>query len=334
MLKKKIISVVLASVATLALFAECSNNVSDSGNEDLQKVTLILDWTPNTNHTGFYVAKEKGYYEELGLDVEIIQPSEGSSLQLLAAGKGDFSVSYQEDLTYARTSDSPLPVMAIGTIIQHNTSGFASPKEKGIETVKDFEGKVYGGWGSPSEQAILKAVMEKNGADFSKLTTVDVGTEDFFIATKNNLDFEWTFEAWTNIEAKLRGFDINYIPVRDLDSALDYYTPIIATTEETVNNKKDLAKKFMEATTKGYEYTIENPEESAKILVSQVPEISEELAVESQIYLKDKYKEDTEVFGEMKESVWDNYTKFLYDNKLINVEMKSSEAYTNEFLSK
>ncbi|MBS5949146.1 MAG: ABC transporter substrate-binding protein [Clostridium sp.] len=335
MLKKKIISVVLASVATLALFAGCSNNnVSDSGNEDLQKVTLILDWTPNTNHTGFYVAKEKGYYEELGLDVEIIQPSEGSSLQLLAAGKGDFAVSYQEDLTYARTSDSPLPVMAIGTIIQHNTSGFASPKEKGIETVKDFEGKVYGGWGSPSEQAILKAVMEKNGADFSKLTTVDVGTEDFFIATKNNLDFEWTFEAWTNIEAKLRGFDINYIPVRDLDPALDYYTPIIATTEDTVNNKKDLAKKFMEATTKGYEYTIENPEESAKILVSQVPEISEELAIESQIYLKDKYKEDTEVFGEMKESVWDNYTKFLYDNKLINVEMKSSEAYTNEFLSK
>lgn len=335
MLKKKIISVVLASVATLALFAGCSNNnVSDSGNKDLQKVTLILDWTPNTNHTGFYVAKEKGYYEQLGLDVEIIQPSEGSSLQLLAAGKGDFAVSYQEDLTYARTSDSPLPVMAIGTIIQHNTSGFASPKEKGIETVKDFEGKVYGGWGSPSEQAILKAVMEKNGADFSKLTTVDVGTEDFFIATKNNLDFEWTFEAWTNIEAKLRGFDINYIPVRDLDPALDYYTPIIATTEDTVNNKKDLAKKFMEATTKGYEYTIENPEESAKILVSQVPEISEELAIESQIYLKDKYKEDTEVFGEMKESVWDNYTKFLYDNKLINVEMKSSEAYTNEFLSK
>ncbi|VYT84163.1 ABC transporter substrate-binding protein [Clostridium tertium] len=335
MIKKKIISVVLASVAALTLFAGCStNNDSKASNDDLQKVTLILDWTPNTNHTGFYVAKEKGYYKDLGLDVEIIQPSEGSSLQLLAAGKGDFAVSYQEDLTYARTSDSPLPVMAIGTIIQHNTSGFASPKEKGIETVKDFEGKVYGGWGSPSEQAILKAVMEKNGADFSKLTTVDVGTEDFFIATKNNLDFEWTFEAWTNIEAKLRGFDINYIPVRDLDPALDYYTPIIATTEDTVNNNKELAKKFMEATTKGYEYTIDNPEESAKILVSKVPEISEELAIESQNYLKDKYKEDTEVFGEMKESVWDNYTKFLYDNKLINVEMKSSEAYTNEFLSK
>ncbi|EOR26330.1 nitrate/sulfonate/bicarbonate ABC transporter periplasmic protein [Clostridium sartagoforme AAU1] len=334
MLKKKIISVVLASVTALTLFAGCSKKDEAKTSEDLQKVTVILDWTPNTNHTGLYIAQEKGYYKELGLDVEIIQPSEGSSLQLLAAGKGDFAVSYQEDLTYARTSDSPLPVKAIAAIIQHNTSGFASPKEKGIESVKDFENKVYGGWGSPSEEAILKTVMEKNGADFSKLKMVDAGTEDFFIATKNNLDFEWTFEAWTNIEAKLRGFDINYIAVKDLDPALDYYTPIIAATEDTINNKKDLAKKFMEATTKGYEEAIANPEESAKLLVSKVPEISEELAIESQKYLVDKYMEDTKVWGEMKDSVWDNYTKFLYNNKLINKEMKASEAYTNEFLSK
>jgi ABC-type nitrate/sulfonate/bicarbonate transport system substrate-binding protein len=334
MLKKKIISVVLASVTALTLFAGCSKKDEAKTSEDLQKVTVILDWTPNTNHTGLYIAQEKGYYKELGLDVEIIQPSEGSSLQLLAAGKGDFAVSYQEDLTYARTSDSPLPVKAIAAIIQHNTSGFASPKEKGIESVKDFENKVYGGWGSPSEEAILKAVMEKNGADFSKLKMVDAGTEDFFIATKNNLDFEWTFEAWTNIEAKLRGFDINYIAVKDLDPALDYYTPIIAATEDTINNKKDLAKKFMEATTKGYEEAIANPEESAKLLVSKVPEISEELAIESQKYLVDKYMEDTKVWGEMKDSVWDNYTKFLYNNKLINKEIKASEAYTNEFLSK
>ena len=333
MLKKKIISVVLASVATLALFAGCSNNnVSDSGNEDLQKVTLILDWTPNTNHTGFYVAKEKGYYEQLGLDVEIIQPSEGSSLQLVAAGKGDFAITYQEDLTYARTSDSPMPVKAIATIIQHNTSGFASPKEKNIKTVKDFEGKVYGGFGGPSEKAILQAVMEKAGADFSKLTTVDVGTEDFFIATKNNLDFEWTFEGWTNISAKLRNFDINYIPLRELDERLDYYTPIIASSESTLNEKSDMVKKFMEATSKGYEFAINNPEESAEILVKEVPEIDKDLAVESQKFLAKEYKSDANRWGEMKDSVWDNYTQFMLEYKLINKDMKASEAYTNEFL--
>ncbi|GAB6168068.1 ABC transporter substrate-binding protein [Clostridium carnis] len=334
MKKKKLISMVSIALASLMMLTGCGNKKDKKEEGALQKVKVILDWTPNTNHTGLYVAQEKGYYKDLGLDVEIIQPQEGSSLQLLAANQGDFAISYQEDLTFAKTSDNPLPVKAIATVIQHNTSGFASPKEKGIATVKDFEGKTYGGWGGPSEQAILKAVMDKNGVDFSKLKMVDVGTEDFFIATKNNIDMEWVFEGWTNIEAKERGFDINYIRLRDLDEALDYYTPIIAASEDTINNKKEMVTKFMEATSKGYNYAIENPEESAKILVAKVPEISESLAIESQKFLAKEYKAEAKRWGEMKDSVWDNYTKFLLDNKLINKDMKASEAYTNEFLPK
>ncbi|SCJ04146.1 Putative thiamine biosynthesis protein HI_0357 [uncultured Clostridium sp.] len=333
-MKKKIISLITLGLVTTLLLGGCGAKSEKTEGNGLEKVKLILDWTPNTNHTGFYVAKELGYYEDLGLDVEIIQPSEGSSLQLISAGKGDFAVSYQEDLTYAKTSDSPLPVKAIATIIQHNTSGFASPKEKNITTVKDFEGKVYGGYGGPSEKAILKAVMEKNGADFSKLTTVDVGTEDFFIATKNNIDFEWTFEGWTNISAKLRNFDINYIPLRELDERLDYYTPIIAASESVLSEKSDMVSKFMEATSKGYEYAIANPEESAKILVKAVPEIDEQLAIESQKFLANEYKADAARWGEMKDSVWNNYTQFLLENELIQENLEASEAYTNEFLPK
>lgn len=332
MKKKRIVSTISMALASIMMLSGCGSSKKSEGEEGLEKVKVILDWTPNTNHTGIYVAKEKGYFKDLGLDVEIIQPSEGSSLQLVAAGKGDFAITYQEDLTYARTSDSPMPVKSIATIIQHNTSGFASPKEKNIETVKDFEGKVYGGFGGPSEKAILQAVMEKAGADFSKLTTVDVGTEDFFIATKNNLDFEWTFEGWTNISAKLRNFDINYIPLRELDERLDYYTPIIASSESTLNEKSDMVKKFMEATSKGYEFAINNPEESAEILVKEVPEIDKDLAVESQKFLAKEYKSDANRWGEMKDSVWDNYTQFMLEYKLINKDMKASEAYTNEFL--
>ena len=334
MKKKRIVSIISMALASIMMLSGCGSSKKSEGEEGLEKVKVILDWTPNTNHTGIYVAKEKGYFKDLGLDVEIIQPSEGSSLQLVSAGKGDFAITYQEDLTYARTSDSPMPVKAIATIIQHNTSGFASPKEKNIKTVKDFEGKVYGGFGGPSEKAILQAVMEKAGADFSKLTTVDVGTEDFFIATKNNLDFEWTFEGWTNISAKLRNFDINYIPLRELDERLDYYTPIIASSESTLNEKSDMVKKFMEATSKGYEFAINNPEESAEILVKEVPEIDKDLAVESQKFLAKEYKSDANRWGEMKDSVWDNYTQFMLEYKLINKDMKASEAYTNEFLPK
>lgn len=333
MKKNRVIRIMGIVLVTILTLSGCSN-YSNENNNKLEKVTVILDWTPNTNHTGIYVAKEKDYYEELGLDVEIIQPTEGSSLQLLAAKQGEFAISYQEDLTYARTSDTALPVKAIAAIIQNNTSGFASPKEKGIETVNDFEGKVYGGWGSPSEEAILKSVMEKNGADFSKLSIVDVGTEDFFIATKNNIDFEWTFEGWANITAKLRNFDINYIPVRELDERLNYYTPIIATTEKVISDNEDMVRKFLEATSKGYEYAINNPEDSAKILIEQVPEIDEKLAIESQKFLAKEYKADATRWGEMKESIWNNYTEFLLENNLIEKNMDASEAYTNEFLPK
>lgn len=332
MKKKRLLSMVLATLTSAMFLVGCGANNEKNEGGNLEKVTVILDWTPNTNHTGIYVAKEKGYYKDLGLDVEIIQPSEGSSLQLVAAGRGDFAISYQEDLTYARTSSSPLPVKAVATIIQHNTSGFASPKEKNIETVKDFENKIYGGYGGPSERAILQAVMEKNGADFSKLKTVEAGGDDFFIASKNAYDFAWTFEGWTNISAKINNFDINYISLKELDERLDYYTPIIATSEKVISEKGDMVKKFMEATSKGYEFAISNPEDSAEILVTEAPEIDKELAIESQKFLSNEYKSDASRWGEMKDSVWDNYTQFMFEYKLIDKNMKASEAYTNEFL--
>ena len=330
---KKAISLLLTVSMTAALLMGCSTKKEDiSKDAALTKVTVILDWVPNTNHTGLYVAKDNGYFKDEGLEVEIIQPAEGSSSTLIAAGKGDFGVSYQEDVTYARTAKDPLPIKAIATIIQHNTSGFAAPAEKNIKTPKDFEGKTYGGWGSPSEEAILKALMEKDNADFSKLKMIDAGSEDFFAVTKKAIDFEWIFYGWTGIEAKLKNIPIDYIDIGKLNPDLDYYTPVIITNENKLKENPEMAKKFLKAVTKGYEFSMEKPEESAKILLKNAPETDETLAIESQKYLKDQYKAEAKRWGEMKESVWNNYTKFLFDRKLIEKDMKASEAFTNEYL--
>ena len=119
-----------------------------------------------------------------------------------------------------------------------------------------------------------------------------------------------------------------------MDERLDYYTPIIASSESVLSEKGDMVSKFMEATSKGYEYAIANPEESAKILVKAVPEIDEQLAIESQKFLANEYKADASRWGEMKDSVWNNYTQFLLENELIQKNLEASEAYTNEFLPK
>ena len=137
---KKSVSLITTALLTLGLITGCTNkDNNEEDNSGLEKVTVVLDWTPNTNHTGLYVALDKGYYKEQGLDVEIVQPSDGNATTIVATNKADFGVSYQEDVTYAKTSEDPLPIKAISTIIQHNTSGFASPASKNIKTVKDFE---------------------------------------------------------------------------------------------------------------------------------------------------------------------------------------------------
>src|SRR4030042_6582353 len=158
---------------------------------EMKKITVVLDWVPNTNHTGIYAAVANGNYAEEGLEVDIIQPTEGGSADLVAANKCEFGISYQEQVTYARTADTPLPIVAIAAVIQHNTSGFASPVAKNIKTPSDFEGKKYGGWGSPMEDALLKALMKKYGADFSKLEIVNIGASDFFTSVTRDVDFSW-----------------------------------------------------------------------------------------------------------------------------------------------
>lgn len=333
MRRKKILSLISIVSTVVLAFSGCATQKSeDKGKTELEKTKVILDWTPNTNHTGLYVALEKGYFKEEGLDVEIIQPSEGSSATLIATGQGDFGVSYQEDVTYALTSKDPLPIKAIATIIQDNTSGFASPKSKDIAKVKDFEGKIYGGWGSPSEEAVLKAVMSKNGADYTKLRNVSIGNDDFFAATEKNIDIAWIFEGWTGIEAKLRGVELNYIAVKDLDPALNYYTPILIAGNKTIKENPEKVKKFLKATEKGYKFAIENPEESAKILLKHAPELEEKLVVESQKFLAPKYTGSAAKWGVMKSEVWSNYAKFMKDNGLIDKELMVDDAFTNSFL--
>ncbi|MEA1961841.1 MAG: ABC transporter substrate-binding protein [Bacillota bacterium] len=309
--------------------AGCGGEPTPSPQEN-QKVTVLLDWFPNTNHTGLYAAQENGYFTEEGLDVEIIQPAEGGTAQLIAAGQGDFGISYQEEVTIARSQD--IPVRALAAVIQHNTSGFAAPTAKGIKSPADFEGKIYGGWGSPAETAMLKTLMDNNNADFSKVSMVNIGDADFFTSVEKNIDFSWIYYGWTGIEAEQRGMDLNFIALKDEESALDFYTPVIISSEKQLSENPELVKNFMHAVSRGYNFCIENPEDAASVLLKAVPELDAELVKGSQIYLAKQYQADAPRWGEMKEQVWKNYADYMFNNNLIDENIDSQQAFTNDFL--
>src|SRR5450830_1116595 len=312
-------TVILLIVMSLLYISSCSitseNNSSDIKNQNLKKITVVLDWVPNTNHTGIYVARDKGYYKEEGLDVEIIQPTEGGAADLIAAGKGEFGISYQEQVTYARLATPPLPVKAIAAIITHNTSGFASPVEKNIKTPKDFEGKKYGGWGSPIEETMIRALMEKYNADYSKVQIVNIGASDFITSVQKDVDFSWIFYGWDGIASEVKGFKINFLKLQDMDKDLDFYTPVIITSEQIITNEPEMIRKFLNATSKGYYFAIKNPDEAAQILLKNAPELDKNIVVASQKYLAKQYQADALKWGVMDEKIWQNFSNWMFDKK-------------------
>ncbi|MCL4516382.1 MAG: ABC transporter substrate-binding protein [Firmicutes bacterium] len=298
----------------------------------LTPVTVLLDWAPNTNHTGLYVAQEKGFFRDQGLDVKIVQPGEGASAEsLVAAGKVDFAVSFVEWLVNARLSG--IPAVSVAAILQHNTSAFASVKSKKITRPRDFEGKKYGGEGLPMERAILAGLMKADGGDVSRLKFVSVGVSDLLTLLQRDIDVAWIYYGWEGIEAQLRGIPLNTVMLSDWDRAVpDVPSPILITGERTVREKPDLVRRFLTATARGYEFTVAHPDEAADLLVKSVPEMDPKLAQASQRWLSPRYKEGAKKWGEQKSAVWQRFADWLYENKLANRKLDTGTAFTNEFL--
>lgn len=325
----KLLIAFIAFMVLILTAAGCSPS-TQQGDQPF-KTTIMLDWAPNTNHTGLYTALEKGFFADENLDVTIISPSsQGTLEQLVASGKADFGISHQEQVTTARIND--LPIVSLAALIQHNTSGFASLKSKNIKTAIDFENKVYGGWDLPSETAILTALMRNEGADFNKIKMVNIGEADQLAALGKDIDLTWIFYGWTGIQAEIRGQELNMIWLKDVDPALDYYTPVFITNEKMIQAKPEIVRRIMKAVSAGYEYAIAHPEEAAAILIKHAPESDPEMIKRSQRWLSPQYKADASRWGEQKQEVWENYARFLYDNGLIPKKLDSSKAFTNDFL--
>lgn len=309
-----------------------ASTTAGTSGDPLKKVTFLLDWTPNTNHTGLYVAKEKGYFAEAGLDVTIQSPPQGGSAALVAAGKADFGIDAQDTMAPAYVTDNPLPVTAIAAILQHNTSGIISRKGEGMTGPKGMTGKSYATWDNPVEQAIIKNVMEKDGGDYSKLKLIPNNITDEVAALKTKqVDAIWIFYGWSGINAKVQGFPFDYFHFKDLNPVFDYYTPTIIASDKMIRDDPDTVKKFMAAAARGYTEAAQNPEEAAQLLLKNAPELDPALTLESQKWLSAEYIKDGKAWGLFDAARWDGFYKWLWDNGLIQKEIPAGKGFTNEY---
>ncbi len=301
--------------------------------ENQEKITISLDWSPNTNHTGLYVAQEKGYFEELGLTVEIVQPPEDGATSLVASGKAQFGIDFQDTIAPAFATDDPLPVTAVAALLQHNTSGIISLKGNGMDTPKGMSNKVYATWDLPVEKAIIKSVVEADGGDYDSIQMIPSTVTDVVTALNTDVDAVWVYYAWDGIAIKVKGVETDFFAFKDINPVLDYYSPILIANNEFLKNNKEEAKAFLKAVAKGYEYAIDNPEEAANILVEANPELDKDLVQESQAWLSDQYKAEASQWGYIDQERWDAFYSWLAEEDLIEKEIPKGFGFTNDYLS-
>jgi len=298
---------------------------------DLERVTIALDWTPNTNHTGIFVAQDLGYFAEAGLDVNVLQPGPTGSVQLVASEHADFGVSMEEYVTMARAEG--IPVVSVAAVLQHNTSGFAAPTDRGIASPADFAGKRYAGWGSALEEVMIRTVMEMYGADPDSVTMINIGTIDFVTAVRQDFaDFYWIFYGWQGIHAELAGIEFTYIPLRDLADVLDYYTPVIVTSETMIAERPELVRRFIGALARGYVYATLHPDEAAEILLAHAPELDRDLVIASQRWLAGQGMDTVAGWGHQELEVWARFTDWAFTNGLIERPIDPEAAFTDAFI--
>ena len=304
--------------------------------DDLTPITFCLDWTPNTNHTGLYVAQSLGYYEEAGLDVTIVQPPTNGAALMCASGQAQFAIEAQDTMAAALDSDSPLAVTAVAGVLQHNTSGIISRAGEGLDTPAGLAGKTYSTWESPIELAMIKNVMEAEGADFDSVQLIPNNiTDEPAALAANQTDAIWVFYGWGGINATIEDVDCDFWFFSDISPELDYYTPVIIANNDFLENDPETAKAFLEATKKGYEYAVENPEEAAELLIAgdNTGSLagSEELVMASQEWISGQYVADEASWGLINEERWNAFYSWLYENGLTERDL-TGIGYSNDYL--
>ncbi len=307
--------------------------------KEVPTVSVALDYTPNTNHTGMYVAMQKGYYKDQGITVKILPYSSTVSPELLVAtDKADVGISYTEGVVTAAASGNP--VVSIATIIRHNTSSLVALADSGIKTPKDLDNKIYGGFGAPFENAVVGEIIKKAG-DKGNFKTVLLDIDGIKALQTKKIDFAWIFDAWTGVQAKRQGVKLISFPLIE-NGIPDYYTPVFISAAKQIKDKPALLKKFMTATAKGYTYAIDHPEEAAKILIGSVQKGTfpdPDFVVESQKYLSPRYTDKDKPWGVQTDVAWHDFPSFILATGEIKdasgsavKTMDFNTLYTNEFI--
>lgn len=324
----------LVMLMAVVLLASCSGTLGKSTGaekEELEEITIMLDWYPNAVHTALYVAEEKGYFKEQGLNVKIEMPADTNDpLKLAATGKVDLAISYLTEAVVAKSEE--IPIVSIASFVRHSLDGIMYKEESGITSPKDLEGKVVGYPSSSVSETLVSTMVENAGGDMSQVKLVDVGWDLMPALSTDHVDA--IAGAYINHELVLlnqEGYDVNIFDPAEY-GVPETYELILVTGEETLNDREEAFEKFWKAVTKAHDDVKKDSEAGLQVLLDHENEsfpLDEAIELESLAILLPLMDDATLPFGFQEEEMWENVVDWLYEKEIIAEKITPSEVMKN-----
>ncbi len=312
----------------------------------MSAIDLALDWTPNTNHTGFYVAQAKGYYDDSGVDVAIHSPGdddyETTPAKQVATGEATVAIAPSESAISYHTHPDYDSLTAIAAVCQTDMSAIVTLEDSGLDRPADLDGQTYASYDARFEDYIVRQLVKNDGGDGDIEITTPPKLGIWNTLLDGEAEATWVFMPWEGVMAERDEIGLNAFYLDEYDVPYGY-TPLLLSRPETIENDDGLSD-FLDATARGYQFAAEHPEKAAEILHEEATGMDNddpEFLAESQQQIADAYLTADGEWGTMEHSRWESFVAWLADNEILTTidgesipatELDTGELYTNTLL--
>ena len=292
----------------------------------MDTLKVVLDWFPNTNHTGFLLAQKRGWYKEAGLEVEISGEVHGD-MDLHGA---DFVCG--PEIAMLECMERGIGMTAVAVMTQKCDSGIVSLKEAGITRPKELEGKRLTHWTPAWFHAAIGRVVAADGGDYSKVKLVNMDVGDIVATLGHVADATWVYENWENQVLIEAGKEINYFNLGDVDPIFDFCAPAMAASHKVLKEKPDAVRRFLNVLDRAYQEVAKDPEHTVLEVRDMLPaDATDALLIRSQKHLAPIFLDKDGHWGRIEAKRWDRMADFLVENGVIS--RRRENEYTNEYFN-
>lgn len=330
-MKKWITTFLLVVLAILITGCDDKSQSIDQHGKKLDDLSIMLDWYPNAVHSAIYVAQEKGYFKDEGLNIKIQMPADTNDpLKLAATGKVDLAISYQNQAILSKSEG--IPIVSVAALVRHSLDTLMVKKSSGIQSPKDLEGKNVGYASSELSEAIVKAMVEADGGNFNKVKMTDVGWDLIPSIATNRVDA--ITGGYINHEYVLlnkEGYNMRAFKHNDY-GVPDNYELVLVTGQKTLDQKRDAIKRFWKAVAKGQEMVKKNPKEGLQILLDHENDsfpLKKDVETKSLEILLPLMEKKEVPFGYQEKQSWEKAANWLYKRGVIKKHVQPDEVMEN-----